>query len=64
MIRKTKTIKPSEKSTYFIKKQILKSEQFTSSEKDILSSLLNEKETYTLEGVKEMIKDFLEREAN
>jgi len=64
LIRKTKTIKPSEKSTYFIKKQILKSEQFTSSEKDILSSLLNEKETYTLEGVKEMIKDFLEREAN
>ena len=48
----------------FTKEQILGSKQFSIIEKDILQTLLNENEQYSIEEVKEKLKEFNEKEVN
>lgn len=54
----------SKKQTHpvFTKQQFLASEQFTGSQKDILSALLDDGKTYSNEQAVKMMKDFQTRE--
>lgn len=45
----------------FTKAQFLASKQFTSIQKDVLSVLLNNDETYTHEQVEKLLEDFAKR---
>lgn len=46
----------------FSKEQFLSSKQFTVAQKDILSVLLKDGETYTVDQAKKQVDDFLKKE--
>lgn len=47
----------------FTKQQFLSSKQFTAHEKDVISALLQDDKTYSVDTAKKLIKDFLKKEA-
>ncbi|HEU4962263.1 MAG TPA: hypothetical protein VFV52_00165 [Bacilli bacterium] len=46
----------------FKKQQFLASKQFTTAQKDVLSALLQDGQSYTLEQARQLTEDFLKKE--